>query len=214
MFDGDVLHPMPLNGMVNADSTDANDHAHRSAIGLHLPESTSRRYTQVVTTVVSNGVLNTSHIGFPSEIPAPRSILFSKRGRDNMKLNGVTKLTRDGKFKMFSTETLDVEQIELVFGKSARIEYVKEWGDTNGGATPDFNGGKGTSSVSAQFLLYDGGHDVGGDGDNSHALYYVSAMESAVSAIEISAIGAKSIAKHLAVRLGLITLHHSEKDEL
>ena len=75
----------------------------------------------------------------------------------------------------------------------------------------------GTSSTSTQFLLYDGEHGLGGgegddrgnDGDRDRgaapALYYVNAMEASVSAIEISAIGAKAVSKLVARRLGIIT---------
>jgi len=46
-------------------------------------------------------------------------------------------------------------------------------------------------------------------GDDAHsggssAIYYTNAMESAVSAIEVSAIGSKSVAKLVARRLGMV----------
>lgn len=50
---------------------------------------------------------------------------------------------------------------------------------------------------------YDGGHGVGGTGKGGSVVYYVSSMESTVSAIEISAIGAKAVARLVGQRLGL-----------
>jgi hypothetical protein len=108
---------------------------------------------------------------------------------------------------------LSRDKITSLFGENAIVEEEKVWGGQHGGATPDFNGG-GESSQGTNFLLYDGSHGVGGEADSS-ALYYTNTMESAVAAIEISAIGAKAVAKLVALRLGLISVTHDVKgDEL
>lgn len=95
----------------------------------------------------------------------------------------------------------------MVFGAGHILEYVQVWGGgengRNGGATPSFGGGN--NSEPLPFLLYDGAKHWGkGDSGDGPALYYVNAVESAVAAIEISAIGAKATAKLVARRLGLI----------
>ena len=95
----------------------------------------------------------------------------------------------------------------MLFGLDHEVEYIQIWGgDENGkygGATPNFGGG--SNSESLPYLLYDGSKHWGkGDVGGGPALYYVNAIVSAVAAIEISAIGAKSTAKLVARRLGLI----------
>jgi len=233
LFDSEVLSPMPLNGLVDGESEDANAHGHRVAIRGgegHLPDSAKRRYTEVVTTVVSGGVLNASYFDLPSssnnndeqdeeedgeDNSLPRSILFTEQGRERLGFTSITQITPDtdtGVYKMFSPVKLTIAHIEMAFGASAIVEHVEVWGGKAGGATPDFNGGVGTSSKSTQFLLYDGEHGLGGGGGDGEgedsgaapALYYVNAMEASVSAIEISAIGAKAVSKLVARRLGLI----------
>ncbi len=88
------------------------------------------------------------------------------------------------------------------------LDHVQIWGGTHGGATPSFDGGR--DSYPLPFLLYDSarhwGKSVG------PALYYVNAIESALSAIEISAIGAESTAKLVARRLGLIRPMNDRED--
>jgi hypothetical protein len=108
--------------------------------------------------------------------------------------------------------TLDDDKRNTMFGPDHVLEYVQVWGGAHGGATPNFDGGR--NSESLPFLLYDGARHWGkSDGP---ALYYVNAIESALSAIEISAIGAKSTAKLVARRLGLIRPmnDHEDRDEL
>ena len=119
----------------------------------------------------------------------------------------ITHLTSDGVFKVFSQTELSDSDVIRMFGSGANVECVKVWGGRNGGATPDFDGG-GDASAPAPFLLYDGGKLTEGHGFGP-ALYYANAMESAVAAVEISAIGAKAIAKLCAARLELIDPHRS-----
>jgi len=231
LFDSEVLSPMPLNGLVDGDTDDANEHGHRVAIGGgegHLPDSAKRRYTEVFTTVISGGILNASYFDLDhtasdddedeEDTGLPRSIIFTERGRERLGFTSISQITADtGVYKMFSPSELSDMHLKIAFGSSVTVEHVEMWGGDRGGATPDFNGGVGTSSTSTQFLLYDGEHGLGGgegddrgnDGDRDRgaapALYYVNAMEASVSAIEISAIGAKAVSKLVARRLGIIT---------
>lgn len=202
LFDSNVLHPMPLNGMVDSEDSNANDHGHKAALGSNLPDSAVRTYTQVVTTVVSNAILNKSHFWIDNNVPTPKSILFTKSGREETGVSSIGQVASDV-YKVFSSNELSEETITSIFGNDVQVEYVKVWGEKNGGATPDFNGG-GDSSFAANFLLYDGGHGESSFDDEGPALYYVNSMESAVSAIEISAIGAKAVSKLVARRLQLI----------
>ena len=114
---------------------------------------------------------------------------------------------------------MDLEQRNAIFGIDHIVEYVQHWGGGEsgryGGATPTFDGG--SNSESLPFLLYDGASHWGkGNSGNGPALYYVNAIESAVAAIEISAIGAKSTSKLVARRLGLVQPKQSSRrhDEL
>ena len=86
------------------------------------------------------------------------------------------------------------------------------WGGPHGGATPDYRG----EGNSVQYLLYDGASGLEGH-TRSGGLYYPNAIESALACMEASAIGAKSVAKLVAKRLGLVvpTKEGSKKgDEL
>ena len=221
-LDASVLHEMPLGGTVeNVDRDDfapggsamsdvaTNEHG-RHLFASPLPPSATVPYASVVTTVVSDATLNASHFGLRDDEPWPRSILVSERGK---LLEGITTLTilsvEEGLMKTFSSETLDAEKRNAIFGPHHVLEYVQVWGGdgqgNHGGATPSFGGGR--RSESLPYLLYDGPEHWGRGDDDARggpALYYVNAVESAAAAIEISAIGAKSTAKLVARRLGLI----------
>lgn len=203
MFDSQVLSPMILNRMIDEEVlvTNAFDHSH--AIGKSLPDSATRPYTQVITTIISGGILNQTYFSINEDEKVPKSILMTGRGSEQIGLSSITELG-PFLFKTFSSKKLTHEQITTWFGEKAIIEEVKVWGGLNGGATPDFNGG-GESSLGTNFLLYSGSDGFGGEADKS-ALFYTNTMESAVAAIEISAIGAKAVAKLVAERLGLINV--------
>ena len=229
-MDSSILHPMPLGGVhENIDNEDVIDRPGRTdtinnehgdlAFAAPLPSSATTPYTSVVTTVISNATINTSHFGLDDNEPLPRTILVSERGK---MLEGITTLRimsiETGLIKIFSTEELSLEQRNTMFGSHHIIEYVQIWGggdnrehSRTGGATPNFAGGR--NSESLPFLLYDSSkHWSKSDGA---ALYYVNAIESSVAAIEISAIGAKSVAKLVARRLGLVSpVAVSSHDEL
>lgn len=219
-----VLHPMPLGGMHDnqdwEDNLDAsskmvnNEHGHLT-FAAPLPSSATTPYTSVVTTVVSNATLNATHFGLRENEQWPRSILVSERGKLLEGISTLTILSIDkGLMKTFSSEELTLEKRIELFGLNHVVEYVQMWGGGEeeggkyGGATPNFDGGR--NSESLPYLLYDGAKhwgNMGSDGDigkGGPALYYANAIESAVAAIEISAIGAKSTAKLVAQRLELV----------
>uniref|UniRef100_A0A7S2LQ48 Prenylcysteine lyase domain-containing protein n=1 Tax=Leptocylindrus danicus TaxID=163516 RepID=A0A7S2LQ48_9STRA len=181
-MDGTVLSEMPLRGSNStADQT-----------GKDLPASAKRRYTQTVTTVVSNATLSHRfHVSKGQN--QPNSIYFTKEGRVEEGFSSISKIS-DGVFKMFSSAAKNEVDLGEIFGENYVFEYSKVWGGLHGGAYPNFDGG---GDVSAQFLLFDEGRD------SSPSLYYTSAMEASVSALEISAIGAKSAVKLISNRLGL-----------
>ncbi|EJK70915.1 hypothetical protein THAOC_07687 [Thalassiosira oceanica] len=151
--------------------------------------------------------------------PWPRTILVTARGRD---LEGISTLTilskARGLVKTFSTRELGLEKRTELFGPDHVVEYEQAWGGRDsgrhGGSVPSFAGGR-PRDDSMPYLLYDGGSHwgrAGGDGDSGSprrrhagpALYYANAVEGSAAAIEISAIGARSVAKLLARRLGMI----------
>ena len=219
-MDSSILHPMPLGGVhANVDNEDVVDKAGRTntinnehgdlAFAATLPSSATSPYTSVVTTIISNATINTSHFGLDNNEPLPRTILVSERGK---MLEGITTLRiislEKGLVKIFSTEELSLQHRNTMFGSYHIIEYVQIWGggenrehSHHGGATPSFAGG--LSSESLPFILYDSSRHLSKSG--GAALYYVNAIESSVAAIEISAIGAKSVAKLVARRLGLVS---------
>jgi len=205
-----ILLPMPLNGMVDSDGIDADEHP---LFPRSLPSSATRTYTQTITTVISNGRLQHKYFNI-TESQIPQSIYFTEEGKRKEKIHSISQLTADGIFKMLSSEKLSRDILEAFFGSDCKVEFIKEWGGEFGGAYPDFNGG-GENSVSTQFLLYDGGVKKQARQSSGAALYYVSAMEASVSALEISAIGAKAVSKLVAQRIGI--LHETKvklRDEL
>lgn len=201
-LDGAVLQPMPLS------EADVNAHQH---IAPSLPSSATRPYTQVVTSIVSNGDLQLSYFNMTAS-EVPRSIYVSERGQQLENIFTVTYVTSDGVFKVFSQSELSKESLDNIFGQNHKLEYVKVWGGKRGGATPDFNGG-GEASIATPFLLYDGATRTFGHGFGP-ALYYINTMEASVAALEISAIGAKAVAKLCARRLELISPPEDVRDEL
>lgn len=198
--------------------SESNEHGRR-LFAPPLPPVATDPYVSVVTTVVSNATFNASHLGLPPAGPWPRTILVTARGRD---LEGISTLTilskARGLVKTFSTRELGLEKRTELFGPDHVVEYEQAWGGRDsgrhGGSVPSFAGGR-PRDDSMPYLLYDGGSHwgrAGGDGDSGSprrrhagpALYYANAVEGSAAAIEISAIGARSVAKLLARRLGMI----------
>jgi len=205
VFDDGLLYYLPLNEMVDSENSNANIHEHIHSLGgdAHLPSSAQRPYTQVVTTLVANGDLQPSFFRIENGNDLPRSIFLTEEGRSQTGISSIGQITRDV-YKVFSSNELSEGVIHDIFGQNAFVEYSKVWGGRKGGATPSFKGA-GEASKSTQFLLYNGGRqDEDSEPSKTHAIYYTNAMESAVSAIEIAAIGSKSVAKLIARRLGLV----------
>jgi hypothetical protein len=193
-MDAGVLQEMPLAGMVDAHGRPPEDG--HDVLPPKLPESTRRPYTRVVTTVVSNATLNADFFSLP-ESSLPRSITTTVRGK--AALHNITAITQissvTGVFKLFSDDKLDQDALSSLFGPDYEIEYEKVWC-----ATPDYQG----EGVSTNFLLFNGA--IGFEGETSSgALYYPLAMEqSSLACMELSAVGARAVAKLVARRIGLI----------
>ncbi len=166
-------------------------------------------YTQVITTVISNATWNHSLFGTDPLLPT-KSFLMTKEGRNELGISSVSRLTIDGVYKIFSSTSLPMEKLQSWFGPHVKLEYSKLWGGPNGGATPSFGGGS-DSSVTLDFLLY-AGEEKNNNAVNP-AIYYTNSMESTVAAIEISAIGAKAVAKLVSKRLGLISISHESFEQ-
>jgi len=207
-MDSAVLHQMPLNGVVNPDhdepgSMKTEEREGHPQYAIPLPSSAKRPYTQVITTVISNVTsLNHTHFGVKDQHHLPKSIFVTDNGKLTDQFQSISRLTKDGVYKCFSSHFLSQHFLNNIFGPHHVVEHVKAWGGENGGATPDYAGGGKDASVAARFLLYDGGLGLSSEG--GPALYYVNAIEAAAAAIEISAIGAKATAKLVARRLALI----------
>jgi prenylcysteine oxidase/farnesylcysteine lyase len=246
-FDSSVLQPMPLGhrGIIDPDRGGSGETGNASSLldpeghspfPPDLDPASTRPYTQVVTTLVSNATLSLLPPGH-----RPRSIMMTARGKAS--LHNITAITQlhhrsalaveedagaaksDGVslYKVFSDERLPREALVELFGPRHVLEYVKEWPRPHGGATPDYRAG----STSEHFLLYDGGGAGGGSlpsgsargpsasgGGGGGAIYYPLAMEqSTLACMELSAIGAKATAKLIAQRLGLLTNGHADNDE-
>merc|ERR1712038_1652043 len=140
----------------------------------------------------------------------PKSILFTQKGKEEVGISSIGWITSDI-FKVFSSNELSKETLSSIFGAGVKVEYSKVWGEKDGGATPDFNGG-GDSSFAADFVLYDGSHGAGHFNKKGSILYYTNSMESAVSAIEISAIGAKAAARLAAQRLEMLQTSNEDNN--
>jgi prenylcysteine oxidase/farnesylcysteine lyase len=209
-FDESVLHAMPLGGLVDTEEHVAEDG--HTVFPHTLPESALRSYTQVVTTVVSNATLAADYWSLPDK-SLPMSICMTPAGKLSLhNITAITEITSSGVYKVFSDNRLDESVLTELFGSHHEVEYVKVWGGPHGGATPDYQG-QGTST---NFLLYDGAAGLGGH-TSSGALYYTNTMEqSSLSCLELSAVGAKAVAKLVAQRVGLISQKREEvaRDEL
>lgn len=207
-FDSAVLQPMPLGSLVDAHGEVPDDHQGHSYFSDPVA---TRRYMQVVTTIVWDAVLNPAHFNQEHESMLPRTIVMTAAGKKQM--NGIFTVSQlgDNIYKVFSDEPLTSNQLSALFGDSFS-HHVKVWGGRHGGATPDYEG----NGDATPFLIYDGAAGLSGH-TNSGALYYPVAMEqSALSSMEMAAVGAKAVAKLIAKRLNWIkeTSDQTEKDEL
>ena len=139
---------------------------------------------------------------------------MTQRGKELVyNITAISEISSEaGLYKIFSSNTLPGAAVVTLFGENAVVEYEKVWGGKHGGATPDFRG----TGLSTEFLLFDGATGFHGH-TSSGALYYASAVETALSCVETSAMGALAVAKLVAKRLGWISVsQHSFRagDEL
>mmetsp|Transcript_4175 Transcript_4175/g.6181 ORF Transcript_4175/g.6181 Transcript_4175/m.6181 type:complete len:565 (-) Transcript_4175:1695-3389(-) len=169
---------------------------------LLLPSSAKRRYTQTVTTIIANATLQESHFNSTFKYP-PKTVYFTEEGSEKEKMTTIRHM-KDDIYKIFSPDILSEDILKSAFGPDALVVETKVWGGKNGGAYPNFNGG-GEASEAPPFLLHD---------RHGSALYYINGIEAAVSSIEISAIGAKSVAKLVSKRLGFFEMEPERSDEI
>eukprot|EP00980_Cylindrotheca_fusiformis_P021364 scaffold8240_cov133-Cylindrotheca_fusiformis.AAC.9 len=197
--DESVLQPMPLGGLVeNPDEGDIpSDHEGHIPLPHHLSEAATRPYTQVVTTLVRHVELQLEHFAIDPE-HVPRAVFTTKRGKAaEYNVTAISQISaKDNLFKVFSSQPLPLDVLQLFFGPSVEVEYEKTWGGYHGGATPDYQG-KGDTT---DFLLFDGATGFAGH-TNAGALYYPNAMELTFACVELSAMGAKAVAKLIAQRV-------------
>lgn len=198
-IDSTVLQPMPLGKLIenSEDPSIPDGHEGHEVLPRSLPHAVSRPYTQVVTTIVRNGTLQTDFFSIDKE-NVPRGIYMTVMGKASVfNVTAISQVSAlAGVYKVFSSEPLPRVALESFFGPWVFVEYEKVWGGFHGGATPDFRG----SGESTEFLLFDGALGFHGH-TTSGALYYVNAFEHTLSCIETSAMGAKAVAKLIAKRL-------------
>ena len=209
--DASVLTPMPFD-MINVEDHKPNDDEH-PAMPRPLPDFATRPYTQVVTTLVSGAELNSTYFHLDPD-GLPRGIYMTEHGKaQEHSITAIAQMTTvSGVYKIFSSKELGDELLKVMFGESHKVEVVKIWGGPNGGATPDYQG----AGWTINYLLYDAGNGIKGHSHGA-ALYYTNAIETSMACMELSAIGAKSVAKLVAKRLGLVVPHNGTKvqsDEL
>lgn len=208
--DDTVLHDMPLFGdSVSMEEKEVQDLQNLGP--TELPDSVSRPYTQVVTTVVSNATLQGKHFLLDND-DLPRGIYMTERSRESESgITAISHITSDGVYKIFSSNKLEERTLSKLFGYGWKLEYVKVWGGKYGGATPDYRG----QGKTVKYTLYDSSAQV--DGFVGSVLYYPNAIEASFACMELSAIGAKSVARLAAKRLGLLIpqdIGQEQSDEL
>jgi hypothetical protein len=186
-----ILRPVQFNGFPKG----ANDE-------YLLPFSATRKYTQTVTTIIANAELQESRFNSTFRWP-PKTVYFTEEGSEKEMMTTISHI-KNGVYKLFSPEVLSNEILQRAFGSHVQVIETKVWGGPNGGAYPSFEGG-GEASVAPPFVLHD---------KDQSALYYINGMEAAVASIEVSAIGAKSVAKLVSKRLGLIQVNLQKVNEI
>ena len=210
-MDASILQPMPFHLIdVNDHKPDDGEHP---PMPKSLPDFATRPYTQVVTTLVSGAQLNASYFHL-NEAELPRGIYMTELGKaQEHNITAIAQITTtSGVYKVFSNNKLSDDILVTLFGENHKVEMAKVWGGPNGGATPDYQG----SGWTINYQLYDSGEGMKGYADGA-ALFYINSIETSMACMELSAIGAKSVAKLVAKRLRLVIPHNGTKvhsDEL
>ncbi len=201
--DKSVLQPMPLGKLIEAeeDSIIPEGHEGHAEFPRSLSPSVMRPYTQVVTTVVRNGTLQTGFFSITGDL-IPRGIYMTSEGKASaFNVTAISQISaQEGIYKIFSSEHLPHEALALFLGPNVYVEFEKRWDGSHGGATPDYRG----NGESTEFLLFDGAAGFHGH-TKSGAMYYPNALEHTLACVETSAMGAKAVAKLIAKRLTWIT---------
>lgn len=198
-IDSSVLQPMPIGELIENEENSIlpDDHEGHAPLPRRLPETVSRSYTPVVTTIVKHGTLQTEYFSISND-QVPKAIYMTAHGKaTTYNVTAISQISAtEGIYKIFSSQPLSLETLQLFLGSEVQKVYEKMWGGPHGGATPDYRG----NGESTSFLLYDGavgfhGHTKAG------ALYYTNALEHALACVETSAMGAKAVAQLIAKRL-------------
>jgi prenylcysteine oxidase/farnesylcysteine lyase len=205
--DNAVILPMPFH-LIDAENPEDTGDGH-PLMPHSLPDVATRPYTQVVTTVVSHGDLNATRFGLENN-ELPRGIYTTEAGKAaESNITAISQITPDGVYKIFSSNRLSDSDLQELFGTNHTVEFTKVWGGQHGGATPDYRG----QGMSMDYLLFDAGVGLKGTKQEGSALYYVNAIEGSMACMELSAIGAKSVAKLVARRLGIVQSWENGEDD-
>mmetsp|Transcript_26408 Transcript_26408/g.40028 ORF Transcript_26408/g.40028 Transcript_26408/m.40028 type:complete len:561 (-) Transcript_26408:426-2108(-) len=194
--DAAVLQPMPFSRF---DAANHNPHRDGDApvMSALLPDYATRPFTQVVTTLISGAVLNATYFKLETS-NLPRSIYMTEHAKGiEHNITAISQITPTGSYKVFSNNELNKLVLKTFFGEKHTVEVVKIWGGPHGGATADYQG----AGKTVNYQLF---------GDQ---LYYPNSIETSMSCMELSAIGAKSVAKLIAKNLGLLIPHNGTQDK-
>ena len=198
-MDASVLQEMPLGKLIEVgeDAMIPDDPVGQAMMPRSLPPLVVRPYQQVVTTLVSNGVLQADFFSLSEEL-IPKAVYMTAKGKAELfNITAISEISSvRGIYKIFSNEPLPHSALVKLLGSDVTVEMEKVWGGRYGGATPDYRG----NGESTEFLLFDGASGFHGH-TKLGALYYTNAMEHTLACMETSAMGAKAVAKLVAKRL-------------
>lgn len=204
-MDSAVVLPMPFR-LIDTDESESPVDGF-PLMPHPLPDIATTPYIQVVTTLVSQANLNGTRFGLDIK-SLPRGIYMTEAGKAaETNITSIAQITPEGVYKIFSSEKLSVSILTELFGPDHNVEFIKVWGGKHGGATPDYK----DQGFTLEYLLFDGGVGLKGGILEGSALYYVNAIEGSMACMELSAIGAKSVAKLVAQRIGIVqSWEHAE----
>lgn len=129
--DQSILQPMPLGGLVEnqEDTVVPDDHEGHLPLPHHLSEAAIRTYTQVVTTLVRHAELQVGYFNI-DPAKAPRGIYMTRNGKAaEHNVTAIAQISsKDGVYKVFSSQPLPLETLRLFFGSPVEVEHEKVWG--------------------------------------------------------------------------------------